>query len=267
VLPPTTDMVTSAKCRDAAAITDLARSDAIEHTALDSPSPRAVGIPRSFSAAAMTVSFVTLAAYSSAIVLSAERLRSAAAESLHMRAVGTTPRWPPSFVPRCFAAARPRPLGEQCPEGQRASSTRSCQIQTCSSIAQTCSACGRHRGGLRLLPRPPLPECEVLHCRLPGGALQSRACLGAKSDAHREPDGDHHEEIRSGNCDRSGPRWRCPQPCCCPSPGRLRRLCLRLHQQIGAEPRSAAVRCIHAAGRHSREAAVRRNRPPASIDN
>ena len=41
------------------------------------------------------------------------------------------------------ASARPRPLGELCPEGQRAS-----------SIAPTCSACDRHRSELRLLPRP-----------------------------------------------------------------------------------------------------------------
>ena len=80
-------------------------------TADHSPSPRAVGMPCSFSPAEMARRVVAPAACNAAIVgarsaaLAAARSRRVAADRLRIRAVGMVPWLPPSFLPRRFAAA------------------------------------------------------------------------------------------------------------------------------------------------------------------
>jgi hypothetical protein len=63
------------------------------------------------------------------------------------------------------ASARPRPLGELCPEGQRASSTTALPDSDMLIDRAGMFCCDRHRGELRHATAP-LPECDGRHCRL-----------------------------------------------------------------------------------------------------
>jgi len=87
------------------------RRSKIRMTCTDDHSPpRAVGMHCSLSPSAMALRVVFPAACSSLMIgarsasLASMLACHASADSLHIRAVGITPRKPPSFVPRCFAA-------------------------------------------------------------------------------------------------------------------------------------------------------------------